>query len=93
MPFVKRMVYFYVRGDTDELQLVSIGKRGGSKRNGGSGRSDVRPGWSESSNNRRRVAVPAALDMRKPLPAGQLRVEIMRHVQDDPIAICRRSER
>lgn len=31
MPFAKRMVYFYVRGDTDTLQLVSIGKRGGFK--------------------------------------------------------------
>lgn len=31
MPFAKRMVYFYVRSDTDELQLVSVGKRGGFK--------------------------------------------------------------
>ena len=31
MPFAKRMVYFYVRSDNDQLQLVSIGKRGGFK--------------------------------------------------------------
>ena len=30
-PAANRMVYFYVRGDTDELQLVSIGRRGGFK--------------------------------------------------------------
>lgn len=30
-PFAKRMVYFYVRSDNDQLQLVSVGKRGGFK--------------------------------------------------------------
>ena len=31
MPLAKRMVYFYVRSDNDQLQLVSIGPRGGFK--------------------------------------------------------------
>lgn len=30
-PAANRMVYFYVRGDIDELQLVSVGRRGGWK--------------------------------------------------------------
>ena len=30
-PAADRMVYFYVRGDTDELQLISVGRRGGFK--------------------------------------------------------------
>lgn len=31
MPAAKRLAYFYVRPDNDQLQLVSVGKRGGFK--------------------------------------------------------------